>query len=121
MDRPLPRPIFFPTPSPARPPQAAERQKETTGVRGAAVKRPAFGHGMPCPYGSKNELPTSCKTARLATAQQSRVNTVNADTVHVAATDARIGLSDSKLKPKFVGPYITKGAVQKRFGVSVTA
>ena len=50
------------------PPQAAERRKETTGVRGAAVKRPAFRHGMPFPYGSKNELPTSRQTAGLVTA-----------------------------------------------------
>ncbi len=33
---------------------------------GATVKRPAFGHCMRCPYGSKNEVPTSCKTAGLS-------------------------------------------------------
>ena len=57
-DRPLARPISCPTPSPARPLVAGRTPKGRSGRGGAAVIRPAFGHGMPCPYGSKNDGPT---------------------------------------------------------------
>ena len=65
---------FCPTPGPARPLEAAERRTETTGVPGGGGRRKTaslwarHAAALPCPYGSKNEVPTSCKTAGLATA-----------------------------------------------------
>ena len=132
-DRPLARPISCPTPSPARPLGAAERRKEPPLCGGTGGRTPGIWARHAVPLRIVERSPTSRKTAGLAaTAHKSRVN---ANTVHLAATDARIGPWDSKLIPKVVGtrkvaksgpqgrdmsrPYMT-GAMQKRFGVSIT-